>query len=110
MRDILDAWTGMGVFAFGHDAHDAAVLRFMVEGDGEMQACRSVTTTLREFDGVVPLDVRPGPYVAGDDDAAGDAETSLERRLGAFMDRLDPELQRLVFERLLGHFGVALVS
>jgi hypothetical protein len=109
MRDLLDAWSGMGAFAFGHDAYDAAVMRFLIEGDDETEACHSITARLLEFDGVVLLDVRPGPYVAADDDAEDGAGASLESRLNAFMDRLDPELQRLAFERLLGHFDGTLV-
>jgi hypothetical protein len=105
MREIIDAWTELGAFAFGHDDQDAAVIRFLIEGNDEDAACRSVTARLLDFDGIVPLDVRPGPYVAADDDAEGQADASLERRLDAFLDRLDPELQVRAFDRLLAHFG-----
>jgi hypothetical protein len=105
MREIIDAWTEMGAFAFGHDSQDAAVIRFLIKGNDEDAACRSVTAKLLDFEGVVPLDVRPGPYVAADDEAEGQAEESLEPRLAAFLDRLDPELQVRAFERLLAQFG-----
>jgi hypothetical protein len=98
LRELVHTFSPTcSVAGFGTDRNGSAVLRLIVEAQGAIDACRSVTATLLGFDALVVHDVRPGSY-----EEISDAEDAEERRFDEFMFRLGPDLQREVAERLAG--------
>ena len=91
----------MEIFGWGTDSHGSGVIRLLTNIDDPNVACQSVTERLHAVSPqLIVHDVRPGPFeeVPDDDDAE-------ERRLDAFVARLDPETRREVVSRIMRLHG-----
>jgi hypothetical protein len=96
--DESAAWEELwpiGLFAWGADPQGSRVYRFMVDADDERGACAAVLDALLRVEGLVPHDIRPGPFedVSGDDGE--------DARLEAFLAGLSPDARQGVIARLV---------